>query len=96
DGLQAARSERAGLELRIVAGDPTKVYLSSRGPRWYARQGVSIEVLQTISLKAITVNPVAPQSHRFDSQTLRELIEAAVSDVPILDVLDDSYLALAK
>ncbi len=96
EGLLAARSERAGRELRIVAGDPTKVFLARRGPRWYARQGVSIEVLQTIELKAITVNPVAPQSHRFDSRTLRELIEAAVSDVPVLDVLDDSYLALAK
>jgi hypothetical protein len=96
EGLLAARNERAGRELRIVAGDPTKVFLSRRGPRWYARQGVSIEVLRTIELKAITVNPVAPQSHRFDSQTLRELIEAAVADVPVLDVLDDSYLALAK
>jgi hypothetical protein len=96
EGLLAARSERAGRELRIVAGDPTKVFLSRRGPRWYERQGVSIEVLRPIELKAITVNPVAPQSHRFDSQTLRELIEAAVPDVPVLDVLDDSYLALAK
>jgi hypothetical protein len=96
EGLLAARSERAGRELRIVAGDPTKVFLSRRGPRWYARQGVSIEVLRTIELKAITVNPVAPQSHRFDSQMLRELIEAAVADVPVLDVLDPSYLALAK
>jgi hypothetical protein len=96
EGVLAARSERAGRELRIVAGDPTKVFLSRRGPRWYARQGVSIEVLQTIELKAITVNPVAPQSHRFDSQALRELIESAVSDVPVLDVLDASYLALAK
>ena len=97
EGLLAARAERAGRELRIVAGDPTKVFLSRRGPRWYARQGVSIEVLRTIALKAITVNPVAPQSHRFDSQTLRELIGSAVADVPILDVLDASYLApLAK
>ena len=73
------------------------MFLSRRGPRWYARQGISIEVLQTIELKAITVNPVAPQSHRFDSQTLRELIGSAVADVPILDVLDASYLApLAK
>jgi hypothetical protein len=97
EGLLAARTERAGRELRIVAGDPTKVFLSRRGPRWYARQGISIEVLQTIELKAITVNPVAPQSHRFDSQTLRELIGSAVADVPILDVLDPSYLApLAK
>jgi hypothetical protein len=97
EGLLAARTERAGRELRIVAGDPTKVFLSRRGPRWYARQGISIEVLQTIELKAITVNPLAPQSHRFDSQTLRELIGSAVTDVPILDVLDASYLApLAK
>jgi hypothetical protein len=96
EGLLAARSERAGRELRIVAGDPTKVFLSRRGPRWYERQGVSIEVLQTIELKAITVNPVAPQSHRFESRTLREMIEAAVPGVPVLDVLDDAYLALAK
>jgi len=96
EGLLAARSERAGRELRIVAGDPTKVFLSRRGPRWYQRQGVSIEVLQRIELKAITVNPVAPQSHRFDSRALREMIEAAVAGVPVLDVLDDAYLALAK
>jgi hypothetical protein len=97
EGLLAARSQRSGRELRIVAGDPTKVFLSRRGPRWYARQGISIEVLQTIELKAITVNPLAPQSHRFDSQLLRELIGSAVAGVPILDVLDPSYLApLAK
>jgi hypothetical protein len=97
EGLLAARTERSGRALRIVAGDPTKVFLARRGPRWYARQGISIEVLRTIELKAITVNPLAPQSHRFDSQTLRELIGSAVADVPILDVLDASYLApLAK
>jgi hypothetical protein len=96
EGLLAARSERAGRELRIVAADPTKVFLSRRGTRWYARQGIAIEVRRTIALKAITVNPVAPQSHRFDSRQLRELIEAAVPDVPVLDVLDESYLALLK
>jgi hypothetical protein len=97
EGLLAARAERSGRELRVVVGDPTKVFLARRSPRWYARQGISIEVLRTIELKAITVNPVAPQSHRFDSQTLRELIGSAVADVPILDVLDASYLApLAK
>jgi hypothetical protein len=96
EGLLAARSERAGRELRIVVGDPTKVFLSRRGPGWYRRQGLSIEALQLVGLKAITINPIAPQSHRFGSQQLRELIEEAVPDVPVLDVLDESYLALAK
>jgi hypothetical protein len=91
EGLLAARSQRAGRVLRIVVGDPTKVFLSRRGPSWYERQGLEIEVLRTIDLRAITVNPVAPQAHRFDSKQLRELIEAAVVDVPVLDVLDPSY-----
>jgi hypothetical protein len=96
EGLLAARAERAGRELRILAADPTKVFLSRRGPRWYGRQGLSIEVRQTIALKAITVNPLAPQSHRFDSRQLRDLVAEAVPDVPVLDVLDESYLALLK
>jgi hypothetical protein len=96
EGLLAARTERAGRELRIVVGDPTKVFLTRRGPDWYRRQGLAIEVLQMIRLKAITVNPVAPQAHRFASRQLRELIEAAVGEVPVLDVLDPAYLALAK
>jgi hypothetical protein len=94
EGLLAARRQRAGRELRIVVGDPTKVFLTQRGPGWYQRQGLSLEVRRTIELKAITVNPVAPQSHRFDSQRLRELVEAAVGDVPVLDVLDPSYRGL--
>jgi hypothetical protein len=83
---------RAGRTLTVVVSDPTKVFLSRRGPDWYRRQGISIEVLNTIELKAITINPVAPQSHRFDSEQLRELIQAAVGDVPVLDVLDPSCL----
>jgi hypothetical protein len=93
EGLLAARRERAGRELRIVAADPTRVFLSCRGPSWYERQGIAIEVLRTIGLRAITVNPVAPQSHRFESRLLRELIAAAIPDVPVLDVLDQAHTA---
>jgi hypothetical protein len=69
------------------------VFLSRRGPSWYERQGIAIEVLRTIDLRAITVNPVAPQSHRFESRRLRELLAAAVPDVPVLDVLDPTCTA---
>jgi hypothetical protein len=96
EGLLAARGERAGRELQVVVADPTKVFLSHRGVRWYERQGIAVKVRRRISLLAITVNPVAPQSHCFDSRTLRELIAAAIADVPVLDVLDESYLALLK
>jgi hypothetical protein len=87
ESLVQARRGRSGRALRITVRDPTKVFLSGRGPGWYRRQGLAIEVLRVIELKAITVNPVAPRSHRFDSARLRTLIEAAIGDIPVFDVL---------
>jgi hypothetical protein len=78
-------------ELTLVVGDATRVFLSKRGPAWYERQGVRIEVLNAIDLRAVTVNPVAPQSHTFDSRQLRELLREAVADVEIFDVLHPDY-----
>jgi hypothetical protein len=86
DGLLAARRERAGRELQVVIGDPTKAFLHARGPRWYAKAGISLLVRSAIELKAITVNPVAPMSHAFDSRELRELIAGAVGAIPVIDV----------
>jgi hypothetical protein len=87
ESLLQARRGRSERELTITVADPTKVFLSGRGPGWFRRQGLAIEVLRTIELKAITVNPVAPQSHRFDSSRLRTLIEEAIEDIPVFDVL---------
>ncbi len=95
EGLLGARRERAGRELRLVVQDPTKVFLSRHGPGWYRRQGLSIETLRAIELRAITVNPLAPQSHSFESEHLRALLRAALGELPVLDVLDPAYCALA-
>ena len=78
-------------ELVVIVADPTKVFLWKRGPAWYERQGVHLRTLNRISLEAITVNPVAPQSHRFDSAQLRGLLAQAIPDVPIFDVLHGDY-----
>jgi hypothetical protein len=86
--LQTLLLAARGRELTLVVADSTKVFLTNRGLSWYSRQGVSIRVLDSIRLSAITVNPVAPRSHSFESARLRELIEAAVPDVPVLDVRD--------
>jgi hypothetical protein len=81
----------AGRELRLVVADPTKVFLTDHGVEWYRRQGLSIAVLAPIDLRAITFNPVAPQSHSFDSPRLRSLLEEAIPDVPVIDVRDPTY-----
>lgn len=78
-------------ELVVVVANPTRVFLRERGPGWYRRRGVEIQALKRVELQALTINPVAPQSHRFDSVELKGLLEAAIPGVPILDVLHPDY-----
>lgn len=80
-----------GRELVLIVADPTNVFLWKRGPEWYRRQGVMLETFQQIQLKALTVNPVAPQSHRFDSAQLQRLLQETILDLPIFDVLAPDY-----
>jgi hypothetical protein len=91
--LSARDSSPAGgpKSLQLVVADATKVFLTDHGCEWYNRQGISIAVLAPIDLRAITVNPVAPQSHSFDSGRLRGLLEEAIPDVPVLDVRDPTH-----
>jgi hypothetical protein len=74
----------------MPVGDPQEQQ-DDRSPAANSRQGVQLRALNRIALEAITVNPVALQSHRFDSAQLRGLLEAAIPDVPIFDVLHPDY-----
>jgi len=87
----AHASHRRGRELTVVVSDPTKVFLSGHALGSYRAQGIQIEALNTIALRAITVNPIAPESHRFDSNELRALLRQEISDIPIFDVLHEDY-----
>jgi hypothetical protein len=77
--------------VQVIASDATKVFLRTRSPYWYRETGVDIQVLRRVNLRAITVNPVAPLSHRFDSDGLRAAITKIASRVPIFDVKSHSY-----
>jgi hypothetical protein len=84
--LSAARRRRR--ELTVVVNDPTRVFLADHASDWYSSQGIAIEATNPLALAAITVNPVAPQAHRFDSAELRSQLRDAIPDVPLLDVLN--------
>jgi hypothetical protein len=87
---EPARAGASGLgpddSFTLVVADPTKAFLTDHPCGWYRRQGIAIEALAGIDLRAITVNPVAPHSHSFESPRLRALLQEAIPDVPVLDV----------
>jgi hypothetical protein len=83
-------ARRRHRKLTVTVDDPTKVFLTDHGPDRYRSKGIDIHVLHPIDLKAITVNPVAPQSHRFDSAQLEAQLRDAIPDVPLVDVLESA------
>ncbi len=82
---------RGGRKLTIVVADPTRVFLSGRELGWYAAQGIEIRALAQTPLLALTVNPLAPQSHTLDSERLQALLGAAIPGLAIFDVLHPAY-----
>jgi hypothetical protein len=69
----------------IVVRDASTVLLDGGLHRY--RRSLRIEVISPTRLVALTVNPLAPQSHRLDSRELRERLSEAVPGVPVYDVL---------
>ncbi len=98
-GALPERLLEALLELRrrrrelpaVVVHDPTRVFVSSHGIGWYRRQGIALHATRSAPLLALTVNPVAPQSHSFDSQRMRDGLSRVLEDVPIVDVYAPEY-----
>jgi hypothetical protein len=82
---------RAGRSITVIAADPTRIFLSERSVEYYRRAGVELLVQRGIELLALTVNPVAPQSHSFDSARLRALLAEELDGVPIFDVRHPEY-----
>lgn len=94
-GDLAAAAHSRGRTLTVVIGDPTKAFLSARDLGWYARQGITLAVLEPIALLALTINPVAPQSHRLDSAELQLKLCEAIPGLPVVDVLGPDYAVQA-
>jgi hypothetical protein len=86
--LRGLLEATCGRPLEVVAEDSTRVFLGERGCEWFRRQGLALRVLAPTHLCAITVNPVAPRSHSFESRRLRQLVQTAVGATAVLDVRD--------
>jgi hypothetical protein len=82
---------RKGKSLTIVVSDSTKVFISSEKMTMFEKKGVFIKVLFPFNILAITVNPVSPLKHSFNSEELISMFQESINNIPIIDVLSESY-----
>ena len=89
--LLAGRAEN----FSIVVRDGTRVFLNQRNMNLFRKNGIRLSVQSGIKLLALTVNPYSPYGFLADSETLTakisEYLESAGRDIPVYDVLSESY-----
>lgn len=84
-------ARRRARRLSVLVADPTRVFLDIHGVDWYRRVGIDVQALRITELHALTVNPVAPRAHRFDSRELQMRLKDGLPEVPIFDVMSPEY-----
>ncbi len=75
-------------EVEFVLRDATRIFFSPALWRKMRKRGLRIKVLEAIHVAAVTVNPTSPLGYRFDQRALVEAMEAALGDLPVIDVME--------
>lgn len=78
---------RAMRNVTFVLKDPTKIFFPPPVWRKMCKWGLNVKVLENINVAALTVNPTSPLGYRFDQQQLVSAMQAAVPDIPVIDVM---------
>lgn len=79
--------------IKLIIEDGTKLFTDINVWNEMRRKGLKVEVLNTISVLAVTLNPVSPAGYFFDSEVLKENMEKVLPGVKIVDVVSggDEY-----
>ena len=85
-GLPAGVNPKKLKRVKFILKNPTKIFLSPMDWGQWRKKGFKVSVLKNIKIAAVTVNPWAPSGYTFDSETLREAMQAALPDIPVIDV----------
>ena len=73
--------------ITFVLKDPTKIFIDSIAWGQLRKKGLTVKVLENIQVAAITVNPSAPGGYAFEHEDLLRGMQAAIPDIPVIDVM---------
>lgn len=73
-------------QVTLVLADPTKIFIGALLWQQLLKKGMKVRVLENITVAAVTVNPFSPQGYSFDHQELKEAMQKAMPDIPVVDV----------
>ena len=75
--------------LTFVVRDSSKILMKRDNFEKIARRGVNLQVLDTVNLVAVTVNPFSAYGFHFSKEELMARMEARVG-LPVINVMEDA------
>lgn len=72
--------------VNFVIKDPTKVFINQMDWGKLRKRKFKVNVMKNIKVAAVTVNPIAPSGYSFDHKVLRDAMQKALPDIPVIDV----------
>lgn len=72
--------------VNFVLKDPTKIFINQMDWGQLRKKKFKVSVMKNIKVAAVTVNPIAPSGYSFDHQVLRDAMQKALADIPVIDV----------
>lgn len=85
---QAMVSRRKGHSFGLILASPLNLVMRDDVLRRLFRLGRDIRVLRPLKVAFVAMNPVSPAGHAFDPSAFRAAL-AGVSDLPLIDVLEE-------
>jgi hypothetical protein len=72
--------------MEFIVRDSTKVFADRNSWKQFKARGLSVSVISSMEIAAVTVNPKAPEGYSFDSKALVDAVKRVVGDLPVIDV----------
>lgn len=72
--------------VRFVLKDPTRIFINALNWRQLVKKGFDVSVMKNIEIAAVTVNPYSPNGYTFDHGVLRDTMQEALPNIPVIDV----------
>ena len=63
-----------------------RIFIDSVSWRQLAKRGFRVSVLKNITIAAVTVNPYSPKGYSFEHEALRDAMQEALPEIPVIDV----------
>lgn len=73
-------------QVQFVLKDPTRIFINSMNWRQLVKRGFSVSVLKNIKIAAVTVNPYSPGGYSFEHEVMRDTMQEAIPEIPVIDV----------